>query len=197
MIRWWWENRVEMMARLWKSECLGSVSLSSWGTVCSVGGASWDGSLGFDGPGISCSSGDRIPKCWCICLRMAVCWVWVAISWSWCARTTAIYWERMLWVAVNVYNVWHRPLNSEIDMEILYLDGWGMDVAGTTGGVLGVVGGAEDVASGVSTVEGAAGASAMISIGISASCTCYGCCGCSSCGISGCSGPIGAPGWAT
>ena len=43
-----------------------------------------------------------------------------------------------------------------------------MDIAGTTGRVPGVVGGAEDVASGVSTVEGAVRTGAMISIGISA-----------------------------
>ena len=66
-----------------------------------------------------------------------------------------------------------------------------MDVAGTTSGVPRVVGGAEDVASGVSTVEGAARASGMISGGMSA------CCGCSSCGISGCVGLAGAPGNAT
>ena len=54
-----------------------------------------------------------------------------------------------------------------------------------------MVEGVEDVASGVSTVEGAAEAGAMISVGISA------CCGCSSYGISGCSGLAGAPGCAT
>ena len=57
-----------------------------------------------------------------------------------------------------------------------------------------MVGGVEDVASGVSTVEGAVEAGAMISVGISACCTC---CGYSSCGISGCSGLAGAPGCAT
>ena len=36
-------------------------------------------------------------------------------------------------------------------------DGRGADVVGTTGGALEVVGGAEDVASGVGTIEGAAG----------------------------------------
>ena len=52
-------------------------------------------------------------------------------------------------------------------MVILNLDGGGADVAGTIGGVPGVVGGVEDVAAGVSTVEGAVGAGAMISVGIS------------------------------
>ena len=52
--------------------------------------------------------------------------------------------------------------------------GGGADVAGTTGGVPVVVRGAEDVASGVSTVEGAAGASGMISVGILAYCACGG-----------------------
>ena len=48
--------------------------------VCSARGRPWDGSVGSDVIGISCSGGDRMPKCCCICLRMAVCWVWVAIS---------------------------------------------------------------------------------------------------------------------
>ena len=50
------------------------IVVSLGGTVCSTRGGPWDGSVGSDGPGItSCSSGDRIPKCCCICLRMAVC----------------------------------------------------------------------------------------------------------------------------
>ena len=53
-------------------------------------------------------------------------------------------------------------------MVILDLDGWGADVAG--GGVLGVVRGADDVASGV--VEGTVGVGAMIFVGISACCAC-------------------------
>ena len=53
-----------------------------------------------------------------------------------------------------------------------------------------MVKGADDVASGVSTIEGTAGAGAMISIGISAYC------GSSGCGISRCSGPVGASGYA-
>ena len=61
-------------------------------------------------------------------------------------------------------------------------DGRGADVVGTTGGASGVVGGVEDVASGVSTIEGAAGVGGMISIGIAACCA-YG--GCSFCGNSG------------
>ena len=123
------------------------IVIFSRGIVCSARGASWDGSIGSNGPGISCSGGDKIPKCCCIGLRMAVCWVWVAISWSWCARTSAICRARTLWVAVNVCKVWHRPLNSKIDMAILDSNWWGADVAGTIGGVLGVVGRAEDVAS--------------------------------------------------
>ena len=69
-------------------------------------------------------------------------------------------------------------------------DGRGVDVVGTTGGALG----AEDVASGVSTIEGAAGAGSMISVGISARCACG---GCSSYGNSGGAGIFGAPGGAT
>ena len=56
----------------------GSISpvvVSSRGIVCSSRGGPCDGSVGSDGIGISCSGGDRIPKCPCICLRMAVCWV--------------------------------------------------------------------------------------------------------------------------
>ena len=60
-----------------------------------------------------------------------------------------------------------------------------------------MVGGAEDVSSGINTVEGVAGAGAMISVGISACCACCGCYGSSSCGISGCSSPTKAPGCAT
>ena len=58
-------------------------------------------------------------------------------------------------------------------------DGEGANVAGTTGGALGVVGGAEDVASGMGTIKGAAGAGGMISIGISTYCACGGCSSCS------------------
>ena len=57
-----------------------------------------------------------------------------------------------------------------------------------------MVGGADDVASGVSPVEGTVGAGAMISVGISAYC---GSSGYSGCGISGCSGPARAPRCAT
>ena len=53
---------------------------------------------------------------------------------------------------------------------------------------------ADDVASGVGTVEGAVGAGGMISVGISACCA-YG--GCSSCGGFGGVGISGAPGGAT
>ena len=56
------------------------VVVSSGGTICSARGGPYDGSVGSDGISILCSGGDRIPKCCCICLRMAVCWVWVAIS---------------------------------------------------------------------------------------------------------------------
>ena len=52
---------------------------SSGGIVCSARGEPCAGSVGSDGIGITCSGGDGIPKCCCICLRMAVCWVWVAI----------------------------------------------------------------------------------------------------------------------
>ena len=72
--------------------------------------------------------------------------------------------------------------------------GGGTDVAGTTGGVPRVVGRAEDVASGVSTVEDTVGAGVMIFVGMSAY---YGCCGSSGCGIFGCSAPVGAPSCAT
>ena len=50
------------------------------------------------------------------------------------------------------------------------------------------------MASGVSTVEGTIETGAMIFVGISACCGCF---GYSLCGISGCSGPAGAPGCAT
>ena len=56
-----------------------------------------------------------------------------------------------------------------------------------------MVGGAEDVASGMGTVKGAAWAGGMIFVGISASCACG---GCSSCGGSGGAGISGAPGGA-
>ena len=69
-------------------------------------------------------------------------------------------------------------------------DGEGADVVGTTGRASGVVRGAEDVASGVGTIEGAAGAGDMISIGISACCACG---GFSSRGGSGGAGISGAP----
>ena len=64
-------------------------------------------------------------------------------------------------------------------------DGGGADVASTTGGASGVVGGAEDVTSGVGTIGDAAEAGGMIFVGISACCACYACGGCSSCGNSG------------
>ena len=79
-------------------------------------------------------------------------------------------------------------------MVIVDSDGGGADVAGMTGGVLGVVGGAKDVASSVGIIEGAARAGGMISVGISACCAC---CGCSSYGNSGCDGLVRALGGAT
>ena len=48
------------------------IVISSGGIVCSARGGSWDGYVGSDGPGISCSGGNKIPKCCCICLRMVV-----------------------------------------------------------------------------------------------------------------------------
>ena len=51
------------------------VVVSFGGIVCSVRGGSYDGSVGSDGIGIACSGGGRIPRCYCIYLRMAVCWV--------------------------------------------------------------------------------------------------------------------------
>ena len=79
-------------------------------------------------------------------------------------------------------------------MVIVDSDGEGADVTGTIGGVLRAVEGAEDVASGVGIIEGAAGAGGMISVGISACCAW---CGCSSYGNSGCAGLAGALGGAT
>ena len=79
-------------------------------------------------------------------------------------------------------------------MVIVDSDGGGADVAGTTGGVLGVVRRAEDVASGVGTVEGAAGEGGMVSTGILAYC---GYCGYSSYGNSRGAGLARAPGGAT
>ena len=64
-------------------------------------------------------------------------------------------------------------------------DGGGADVAGTTGGDSRVVGEAEDVASGVGTIECAAGVGGMIFIGISA---CYAYCACGGSGGAGISG---------
>ena len=79
-------------------------------------------------------------------------------------------------------------------MVIVDSDEGGVDVAGTTGGVSGVIRGAEDVASGMGTIKGAAGAGGMISVGISACCACG---GCSSYGGSGDAGIFGALGGAT
>ena len=77
-------------------------------------------------------------------------------------------------------------------MVIEDLDGGGADVAGTTGGASRVVGGAEDVASGMGTVEGTAGAGGMIFVGILAYCACYPYGDCSSCGGSKGAGIYGA-----
>ena len=71
-------------------------------------------------------------------------------------------------------------------------DGGGADVAGTTGGDLGVVGGAEDVASGMDTIECVAGVGGMIFVGILAYCACYPYGDCSSCGGSKGAGIYGA-----
>ena len=49
------------------------VVISLGGIVCLAREGPWDESVGFDGIGISCSGGDRIPKCSSICLRMVVC----------------------------------------------------------------------------------------------------------------------------
>ena len=73
-------------------------------------------------------------------------------------------------------------------------NGRGVNIADTTGGASRVVGGAEDVALGVGTIEGAAGVGGMISVRISACCACG---GCSSCGGSGGAGISGAPRGAT
>ena len=56
------------------------VVVSSRGIVCSARGGPCNGSVNSDGMGMACSGGGRIPRCCCIYLRMAVCWVWVAIS---------------------------------------------------------------------------------------------------------------------
>ena len=50
------------------------VVVSSGGIVCSARGGPYDRFVSYDGIGIACSGGDRIPRCCCICLRMAVCW---------------------------------------------------------------------------------------------------------------------------
>ena len=67
----------------------------------------------------------------------------------------------------------------------------GSDVARITGGSRGVAGEVEGATSGVGSVEGAAGAGALVSAGVSMGC---GSCGCSGCGIFGCSTLAGAPG---
>ena len=72
--------------------------------------------------------------------------------------------------------------------------GRGANVAGTTSEASRVVGGTEDVASGVGTIKGVVGAGGMISVSIS-SCCAYG--GCSSCGGSGGAGISRALGGAT
>ena len=76
-------------------------------------------------------------------------------------------------------------------------DGGGVDVAGTISGASRIVGEAEDIASGMGTIEGVVGASGMISIGISACCACYAYGGCLSCGGSGSAGISEVPGGAT
>ena len=52
---------------------------SSGCIVCFVRGGPCDGTASSDGIGIACSGVDIIPKWCCICLMMAVCWVWVVI----------------------------------------------------------------------------------------------------------------------
>ena len=97
-------------------------------------------------------------------------------------------------MVLNVCNVRHRPLNSEVNIVIEDSEEGGADVVGTTGGASGKVGGTEDVASSVDTIGGAIGAGGMISIGISTCCA-YG--GCLSCGGSGSAGISEVPGGAT
>ena len=46
---------------------------SSGGIVYFVRGGACDGSMGSDGIGMACLGVDGIPRCCCICLRMAVC----------------------------------------------------------------------------------------------------------------------------
>ena len=70
-------------------------------------------------------------------------------------------------------------------------EGEGSDVAGITGRVCGMVGGAEGATFGIGSVEGTIGAGALMSAGISIG---YGSSDCSGCGISGCSALAGAPG---
>ena len=55
--------------------------------------------------------------------------------------------------------------------------GGGSDVAGTTGGVPGVAGGAEDATSGIGPIEDTAGAGALMSASISTSCGSFRCSG--------------------
>ena len=83
------------------------------------------------------------------------------------------------------------PLNSEVDMVIEDSDGGGVEVVSTTGGASGVVGGAEDVTSGVGTIGDAAEAGGMIFVGISACCACGGCSSCGNFGGAGISGALG------
>ena len=97
-------------------------------------------------------------------------------------------------MVLNVCNVRHRPLNSKLHIVIEDSDGGGANVAGTTSKASKVVEGAEDVASGVGTVEGTVGVGGMISISISNCCACG---GCSSYGDYGGAGIYGALGGAT
>ena len=69
-------------------------------------------------------------------------------------------------------------------------EGGGFDIDGITVGVRGVEGGAEGATSSIGSIEGTAGARALMSVGISTGC---GSSGYSGCGISGYSGPAGAP----
>ena len=139
-------------------------------------GGAWDG---FVVTGMGCSGAKGIPRwCW-MCLRMAVCWVWVAKIYSWWARIVVISWARLSWEVVSVCNVWHRALYSEMGMAILGSDEkGGSDIAGKTEGVLGVVGRAKGIPSGMGSVD------ALLAAGILAACGSSGCCGC---GNSGCS----------
>ena len=122
------------------------------GVVVTVGGSSWGGgirtfsgvvslvgAIGAEDAGKSGWGEGRSPRC---------CWIWrrITVCWSWWACISAICWKRVEWVVVSVWKACTRVRNSKADMVME-----GLDVVGATGGIVEVVGGATEVASGMGT----------------------------------------------